>query len=163
MKLPRLAKLGRSVPMRCAMKAAWLLASFFDEHSWPMKSRARISPTKSKKNRFMIAQPSQNRSVPKVPVQRKRPKGLRPPSATPSHRFGAAADGSLPVDDFSRVVLCKGPPSSKHDYPLFSKSSLCSTARIARLESRSRFLTSERHATSIACAATSRASWNFTA
>jgi hypothetical protein len=39
--------------MRCAMKAAWLLASFSDEHSWPMKSRARISPTKSKKNRFM--------------------------------------------------------------------------------------------------------------
>jgi hypothetical protein len=65
MKLPCLAKLGRSVPMRCAMKAAWLLASFLDEHSWPMKSQARISPTKSKKNRFMIAQPSQNRSVPK--------------------------------------------------------------------------------------------------
>src|ERR1700716_4626767 len=66
MKFPRLAKLGRSDPMRCAMNAACFLSSFLDEHSCPMKSWARMSPAKSKKNRFMIAQPSGDRSVPAI-------------------------------------------------------------------------------------------------
>jgi hypothetical protein len=60
MKFPGLAKLGRSVPM----KDACFLASFLDDHSCPMKSRARMSPIKSKKNRFMIAQPKWDCSVP---------------------------------------------------------------------------------------------------
>jgi hypothetical protein len=65
MKFPGLAKLGRSVPMRCAMNDACFFASFLDEHSCPMKSRAGMSPTKSKKNRFITAQPKWWRSVPK--------------------------------------------------------------------------------------------------
>jgi hypothetical protein len=65
MKFPGLAKLGLSVPMRCARYVACVLASLRDEHSCPIKSWARISPAKSKKNRFMIAQPGRHCCVPK--------------------------------------------------------------------------------------------------
>jgi hypothetical protein len=65
MKFPRLTKLGRSVPMRCAMKAACFLASVLDEHSCPMKSWARISPTQSiKQFRFFPYVPATKNSTP---------------------------------------------------------------------------------------------------
>jgi hypothetical protein len=98
MKFPGLTKLGRSVPIRCAMKDACSLASFLDEHSCPMKSWARMSPTKSKKNRFMIAQPKWDRSVPlKIRPCGKR-KRVKSPVRSQTWR---CPHGSLPEHDFN--------------------------------------------------------------
>jgi hypothetical protein len=63
-----------------------------------MKSRARISPTKSKKNRFMIAQPSQNRSVPKFRFKEVRPKRLQHSLQVPRRR----TDLALPLTEVCR-------------------------------------------------------------
>jgi hypothetical protein len=51
--LPGFAKLGCSVPIRWAIKAACRRASNRDMHSCPSTSRAGTSPIRSKKNLFM--------------------------------------------------------------------------------------------------------------
>jgi hypothetical protein len=149
MKFPGLAKLGRSVPMRCATKDAWLLASFFDEHSCPIKSWARMSPTKSKKNRFMIAQQKWDCSVPeKIGLAARE---------TESRSRASANIGALTVACLSMTSTSAKRSSGPLPRPILiearltslQKPSFCSTAR-AKLESRNRFLTPKRHATSIA-------------
>ena len=154
MKFPRLAKLGRSVPMRCAMNAACVLASFLDEHSCPIKSWARISPTKSKKNRFMIARQKWGL------FQRNRPCSKRNRIKVPRPRkHWRCPHGSLPEDDpLPKRPLIEARPnrSSVH---------LLSVPRpeLPRLESRNQVPDLERHATAVACAAVSCASGNLTA
>ena len=67
----------------------------------PMKSWARMSPTKSKNNRFMIAQPRWNRSVPekfRPRSKRTESKSRTVPLARPSRRpVGARLQSSEPL------------------------------------------------------------------